>query len=253
LGVYGALREGLRGRPLPKVDGTLICRVTAHEGDASLTVAVPLIADPFIEPRYIIDYAKQHAGTRLGPLPNREKQVFLADFQTGTPDTGQRLWRVCVTGETPLAELWSLLTLLAGKQGFPLSTTDAEHFTAWLRALIRTSLRDWPNTQQLMQELEGPIHHQLLSHFDQPGTPFALRDYIKKTTIGLARSRLTEERRQVGWIGDPEPCIDEASGECLGLVYPVSWVAGRFPVSERTVRRWMDAHGYVKAPRGAAP
>jgi hypothetical protein len=249
-GLYGGLAEHIRRMPLPNVDGTLILRGIADGNDAVLTVAVPLTANPFIEPRFIIDYAKRQAGARLGPLPNREKEAFLQDFRSIAPDTGERIWWVCVTADTPLPEVQSLLTLLAQKQGFPCSPIDEQEFKSWLRAQMRTDLRDRPNVQQLVDELESRVHQQLLSHFDQPGTPWAWRDYIKKTTIGLAKGQIREECRQVGWIAQPEQLIDEVSGEPQGVAYPFWYVASEVGASRRTVERWAGAHGFVRTPKG---
>jgi hypothetical protein len=254
-GLYGAGISQVPRWPLPKVDGTLIMVIlTDADGAQSLIVTIPMNSDAWIEPRFIIDHAKKTAGSQLGPLPNVEKQAFMQDFRRVDPDTRQPIWRVCINTKMPLDEVQTLLVILAEKQGFPISKDEENCVDQWLRRAMRSAFRHWHLDRhaltQLVDELRITVHHRVLEKFDQPGTPWALRTFVRETTQSLAKGVFTQERRARAQPIEPESLTDSLTGEFLGRGYSSQYVAEHYGISVRTVQRWMKQHGSAMAENG---
>jgi hypothetical protein len=106
--------------------------------------------------------------------------------------------------------------------------------------------------RDLKRQAAENIAYQVITKFRYSFTEAedwrALKKYIKRTIHTVLKENASE--LQPPHTVKPEQLIDLVSEKSLGRVYPLSWVAEEFEVSERTVRRWMDQNGYVKAPSG---
>jgi hypothetical protein len=253
-GLYGLRLPDLPPWPLLKVDGMLVLLAIAEDEARPLAVSIPLTG-PWSEPRLVLQRLKRLAPPQWGPLPKRMEQDFFRDFQTDLPDNGPRLWRLLVTPKMRIADVLSLLVVVARKQGFPVSADDEARWGKWMRQVMRNALRrsqvDEHACTQIVEELAGTVYQGVLERFDQPGTPWALRAFIRATTAGLAKEMVKADWRGRGSMPEPEPLIDPNSGAFQGMAYPLPCVAQELGVSEKTVRRWMDRYGYIKAPSGA--
>jgi hypothetical protein len=202
-------------------------QISLVAGSDRLILSIPFraFAQPWLQERAI--------------APGLRRRQFIKTIVKGQlapkPLNGQPWpWTIFLVEGTSEGEILTNLVIMALKQGFFVSEDEAYAARVWVKGIVRD------------EDLASEVIEALWKHFELPPSEYSLRGFVWQTARWVA----SEQRRQAGKPARPKAQDTAESGELPATVYPASWVAQEMGVSERTVYRWMEGHGFVTACDG---